>query len=142
MVYIKVQPDTTWGLEQIWERFEVPYDMPPKQVEIVAYSVAKYAIDTYTRLRHWHFVDSRPVEVDLSNLQVDLEFTASPHTPIDAGAQDYGSLLHRRSKTAYVVKMWFQTQEIPHVNIDDEIGRPDGYLNADEDLRPKDIVEV
>ena len=142
MTLLKVQPDTEWGLEQVLERFEVPYDTPPKQVEIMAWASAQYAIDTYTRLRGWQFVDQLPVELDVSNIQVDLDFTASPYTPVDMGGQDWGSLLTRQSKKAYVVKMWFKTQKVVIQNIDDEIGRADGYLNPDEDPRPKDIVEV
>ena len=142
MTLIKVVPDTEYGLEHIYERFEVPYDMPPKQVEIVGWATAKYAIETYTRLRGWQFVDQRPVELDVSNIQVDLDFTASPFTPIDEGGQDWGSLFTRQSKKAYVVKMWFKTPKVVVTNIDDEVGRADGYLNSDEDPRPKDIVEV
>lgn len=142
MVLITVAPDTEWGLEQIFERFEVPYDMPPNQVAIVGYAIAHEAIETYTRLRHWQFVDTLPVEIDVSNIQIDLDVTASPLTPIDEGGQDWGSLLTRQSKKAYVVKMWFRTQKIVVTNIDDEIGRADGYLNPDEDPHPKNIVEI
>jgi len=138
---ISVVPDTTWDTQVINERFEVPADMRPQLIEVVGYAVAKKAIERYEKLRHWKFDDSFTPIIDVSNIQMDLDYTDSPNTPVDIGGVDQGHLFHRKGLKAYVIKMRFITQNVVVNNIDPEVGRADGFINPDEDPRPADIIK-
>ena len=141
--WLRIQPDTTWGLEEIRERFEVPADMPPSMVEMVGRKVASAAIERYERLKHWKFRADIPVVLDVSALQTDLSLTASPlvRKNLDAlQAVDQGILQIRTGMKAYVMVMTFETQKIVH--IEQEVSRNEGFLNADEPIHPEDIVKV
>lgn len=151
-----VRPDTTWNLECIRERFEVPEDSVPSAldtpaqfafkslfIDACAKEAGKKAIAKYERLRHWKFRDDIPVELDESELQFDIddwEFTS----PVSKSpfAVDQGHLRFRQSKHAYVIKLWFETQELQTVVYDsDEYGHPEGYSVEEEVWQPYNTPE-
>ena len=129
MPEIIVKPDTSWGLECIRERFEIPFDAVPDEfdtpaqrafkvlfIESCAKKSAEKAIETYEKFRHWKFRADMPVELDESELQLDIddwEFT-SPLSK-DPIAKNQGHLKDKASKKAYVVKLWFEVPQIQAV---------------------------
>lgn len=153
MANLIFKPDPSWGLECIQERFEIPVDAVPDEfdtanqrafkvlfIEACAKKAAERAISTYEKHRHWKFRADIPVEVDESKLQLDFndwEFSSPvSHDPI---AKNQGHLALKSGKKAYVVKLWFETQQIQTVvfkpeNIDEEIHgvSEDGLANEDE----------
>lgn len=152
MHVINVEHDTEWDLMQIAERFEVPYldfnrasDSQKlayiAMLEVKSKAVGKKAIETYTRLKHWKFYDKRPVELDLSAANIDLDpFRTSRDIVVQAA--DQGSGLESLGTIAYVLKMWFVVQKIrvevikPEVDdedVTDGLVNPhkiDGYLTS------------
>jgi len=140
MMVLKVEPDKTFDLMQISERFEVPYEEPKTPQEVQQYAAriqtaaklyAKEAINTYTRLRKWKFYDKRPVELDTSNAQYDLdEFRTSRNVLLPA--VDQGSLTTKKGMVAYVIKIWFVVPKIIVETVKPEIDDPDttdGFVN-------------
>lgn len=143
------KPSTTYGLECIRERFEVPMDAVPAQsdtpaqrafkllfIESCAKKTGERAIQYYEKFRHWKFRDDIPVELDESELQIDpedYEF-ASPLVK-NPTAVDQGHLTLKTSKYAYVVKLWFETQQIQTVVWEpDAYGHAEGFATEDEVL--------
>ena len=114
MVVLNVEHDKEYDLVQIAERFEVPYMeiKTPQQgrvyyamVEGTARAVGKVAIERYEKLRHWRFYSSRPVVLDTSAAQIDLDtFGTTNGIP---NALNQASLIDTHGKVAYVLKMWF-----------------------------------
>lgn len=114
---LNVEHDKEYDLMQIAERFEVPYvdleNLSKNQrmayeamIEVKSREVGKHAIETYTRLKKWKFYDKRPVELDLSDAQYNLdEFATSRNVLLPA--VDQFSLRDQFGKMAYVLKMWF-----------------------------------
>lgn len=140
MMVLKVEPDKTFDLMQISERFEVPYEeiLTEQQGKIYAARVmvaarlyAKQAIETYTRLRKWKFYDKRPVELDQSSAQYDLdEFRTSRNVLLPAVEQ--GSIIDKKGMVAYVVKLWFVVPKIIVEVVTPEKDDPDtidGFVN-------------
>lgn len=149
---LNVEHDKEWDLMLIAERFEVQYvDLArltknqklayQAMLEVKSRQVGKRAIDTYTRLKKWKFYDKRPVELDLSASNIDLdEFRSSSATHFTAVNQ--GSLIDTKGMVAYVLKMWFIVPKIrvevikPEVDdedVTDGLVNPfniDGYLSA------------
>jgi len=151
--WLKIVPDTTWSLEEVRERFEVPIEMIPgpldlphqtlhklARIEGIGRVVASKAIERYEKLRHWRFRDDIPVVLDVSELQTDLDLTSSPTLKTDdLVAFDQGILTSRKATKAYVMVLTFETQQIIKAVIDDEVGRPEGIINPDEPIYPDDI---
>lgn len=148
------KPDTTYNLECIHERFEVPADSVPNDkdtkdqrafklifIEQCAKRAGDQAIEKYTRLRKWRFRDDLPVELDESILQLDLDdWEFSNPNAISPIAKDRGQLFTKKGKFAYVLKMWFETPEIhavvykstPDMDHEDEIGHAEGFALQSE----------
>ena len=114
---LNVEHDKEYDLMQIAERFEVPYvDLDrcttnqrkayAAMMEVKSKQVGKYAIETYTRLRHWKFYDKRPVELDTSEGQIDLDEFSTSRKVLLPGVNQ-GSIIDRKGTVAYVLKMWF-----------------------------------
>ena len=132
---INTEYDTEYDRVQIAERFEVPYiDMARASrmqrlkwlamVEVVSKEVGRNAIWKYERLRHWKFCSERPVVLDQSEAQYDLEqFTSS--TQKDFKAVEQGSNIDTIGKVAYVLKMWFIMPKQRVEVITPEPGDPD-----------------
>lgn len=155
MPEIIIKPDTSWNLECIRERFEVPADAVPSPtdtpeqaafkalfIEACAKKAGERAIEYYEKFRHWRFRDDIPVELDESEIQVDVEDYefASPLSTAPI-AVNQGHLTLKTSKHAYVIKLWFETQQIQAVvfkpdNEEEEIkgvfGHKEGLAAADE----------
>ena len=137
---LKVQPDKEYDLMEVSERFEVPY-LEPKTlqgqqnyynlIKVMATQTAKHAIYTYERLRHWKFYDKKPIQLDESQAQYDLDIFRSSRN-IDHVGVNQGSLIDEKGKVAYVVKLWFVVPKFrvevikPEVNDEDVT---DGLVN-------------
>ena len=158
MPEIITRPDTSWGLEQIRERFEIPLEVCPSEfdteaqrlkkmqfVTMVGNTAAHKAIDTYTRLRHWKFRADLPVEIDESSLQFDPDdWNFSSPLSTEPNAVDSTHLAKSRATKAYVIKLWFETQKIQvpvvEYNLDDGESRRDGFVRQDE--LPAEALEL
>ena len=119
IVVLRVARDKEYDLVQIAERFEVPYVeiKTPQQgrayyamVEGTARAVGKLAIERYDKFRHWRFYSARPVTLDVSAAQFDLD--KSDSNDKDPIALDQGSIIDTLGKVAYVLKMWFIVPKI------------------------------
>lgn len=130
-------PEKVRGIELISERFEVDSDMPELLIKVIARKVGERAIERYTKLRKWRFVNdsAHPVTLDLSDLQLDLtdhQFATHSKTAI---AVDSNLMSVRRGITAYVLKMYFETDLIPVVlpeTPEEDYGHKEGFLKEDE----------
>ena len=139
IVVLRVARDKEYDLVQIAERFEVPYVeiKSPQQgrayyamVEGTARAVGKLAIERYDKYRHWRFYSSRPVTLDVSAAQFDLDKTDSNDK--DPIASNQGSIIDSLGKVAYVLKMWFIIPKIEVEVITPEESDPevsDGLVN-------------
>lgn len=141
IVVLRVSRDKEYDNVQIAERFEVPYYEPktPQQqmlymamIEGTMRAVVKHAVERYEKLRHWKWDSSRPVTLDLSDAQYDLETFRSSRYDAEFTAQNQGSLIHTRGMKAYVAKMWFIQPKIEVEVITPEKDDPevsDGLMN-------------
>lgn len=109
---IHTRPDGVRRPMQIAERFELPGEVAespffPEYVQEAAKEAMKVAIAKYERLKGWKWLDKRGVELDKSELQIDLDYFG---TNEEVGAVNPGHLLHSSPKgaLAFVVKMWFE----------------------------------
>ena len=130
MTEIITRPDKRWGLQQINERFEVAWDTPPQLVTAMAYETTKYAVDKY-KLRGWHWKHELGVELDESELQLDLHPFGAVNQPDPIKAAVDATLNKtQRGKTAYVVKLWFLVP-LDVVTVPTEPGDIDYVAEAD-----------
>lgn len=152
MMILNVERDTEYDLMRIAERFEVPYMDTTRMsinarkaygamIEVKSREVGKHAIYQYERLKKWKFYDKRPVELDISDANYDLdEFSTSRNVPLNGVMQ--GSLIDTKGMVAYVLKMWFIvpkirveviTPEVDDEDVTDGLVNPfniDGYLTS------------
>ena len=154
MTNLIFRPETTYTKECIRERFEVPADAVPHPndtdsqrafklifIQECAKIAGQRAIERYERLRHWRFLDSIPVELDESSIQLDLDdYEFSSPLSTSPMAKDQGHLTLKKQTHAYVLKMWFVTQEIqaivwksdPQQTFEDELTHAEGLANPEE----------
>ena len=158
MPEIITKPDTTWGLECIRERFEIPIEIEPNSmdnqdmvakkalfIEAVARKAGEIAVEKYTRLRHWKFRDDIPVQIDESDLQFDPDAWdfSSPASTDPIAVDQRMHLFKSRATKAYVIKLWFETQLIQTTVFEpslDEEGHSEGYITTEE--IPKEAVKL
>lgn len=108
---IHYKPDQQYRPMQVNERFELPGEVEespkfPEIVQAAAKDTIKLAVWKYERLKKWKWLHEKGVEVDRSELQIDLDYFGSQ---VEAGAVKPGQLLHDSPKgnIAFVVKLWF-----------------------------------
>lgn len=147
VVVLRVARDKEYDLVQIAERFEVPYtdklQTPQQQmayyamIEGTAKAVGKHAIERYEKLRHWKFYSSRPVTLDVSEAQYDLDkFRSSSNAEFTAVTQ--GSIIDDLGKVAYVLKMWFI---MPKIEVEVVVPEPDDPEVTDGFVNPHKMPE-
>lgn len=130
---IIVKPDSTKGLQQVNQRFELPYSSTfsarfPAMLEKAARETAKLAAEK-NQLRGWHWRSDLGVEVDKSELQIALEDFGTTHPDFVPAVEQLTTLNNKYDRIAFVVKMWFVVPEIQVVTYDnDELAEPDGFV--------------
>ena len=153
MTGIIVQPDTTYNLMEIYERFEIPIEIEPNDLDsadtrikkvtfinAVAQKAGQLAIERYTKFRKWKFRDDIPVTVDWSELQFDVDDWqwSSPVSKEPVAVTQRMDILKKKATKAYVLKMWFEVPEIRIVREDS--GSEEGLV--DEDALPTDLKKI
>ena len=128
------RPDKQVGLEQISQRFELPYDtlespMFPEILEEAAKKVAREAVEK-NMLRGYHWRSDLGVEIDESQLQIPLDFFGTTMKELPA-ALDSGQLLRDKyNKKAFVLKMWFTVPMTPTL-VEDEDDKVPFFVEED-----------
>lgn len=129
-VAIHTQPDKTYNIQRVYQRFELDESMRRSPVfkdllEAAAKEVVRLAAEK-NALRGWHWRSDLGVEVDESELQYDLYASSGSDLPV----QDSGSiLLKQQGRIAYVVKMWYLVPQIASVVYEpEELAEPDGFV--------------
>lgn len=134
MPYIHVAPKGKIGLTQLYSRFELPVEAQtsplfPSMVEREAKRIARLTADK-NALRGFRWRSDMPVEVDISELQLDL-------SKFSLAAVDNGKTEYSQNLIAFVVKMWFEAREVVTEEIiydDDNEARADGFVKDIKDF--------
>ena len=130
---IIVKPDSTKGLQQVSQRFEMPYSSTfdakfPAMLEAAAKDTARIAAEK-NLLRGWHWKSDLGVEVDKSELQIALEDFGTTHPDFVPAVDQLDILSTKYDRIAFVVKMWYVVPELQVTVYDnDELAEPDGFV--------------
>lgn len=119
--------DKQVGLEQISQRFELPYDtlespMFPELLEKAARKVAREAVEK-NALRGYHWRSDLGVEIDESQLQIPLDFFGTSASVLPSALDSGVMLRDKYNIKAFVLKMWFTVPMIPTLveDVDDKV---------------------
>lgn len=146
MPNIITKPDKSVGLEEVRERFEMPYSATfspifPAMLEKEAKSAAKRASEVYSRLRKWHWRSDLGVTVDKSELQIPLRDFGTTNPDFTAAVDQNTILNLKYDSVAFVVIMWF---EVPRQQVtiydNNELNDADGFV--EEMPEDREIIPV
>ena len=138
------RPDRMTLLDQVANRFYIDSDLfrsPlfPVYLDKIAKEECRRAVEA-NKKRGWHWRSDMPVEIDKSEIQVDLDLFASTYR-FQPGVDQYRTLLEH-NKIAMVIKLWYEIPATPtEVLSSDLVKEADGFVQ-EVDKTPGKIEDI